>query len=184
MTVKVPCYSATGDRLDDIEVDESLFGEKVLAETTHQMVVAYALHKRTGTHATKTRGMLAYGGRKPWRQKGTGRARAGTRRSPIWRGGGTIFGPQPRQYNKKTPKKMRHAALNSALLSKFQDGEVVIVDGLKVDEPKTKPMAELFGKIEEIGGKSCLLGHARVQPQPLSVDAQHSKGAGRRGAQP
>ncbi len=157
--VKVPVFKLDGTKLDEIEVDESVFGEKILPKTMHQIVIGYGAHKRQGTHATKSRGKVAGSKRKPWRQKGTGRARSGSRKSPIWRGGGTVFGPTPRQYNPTLPKKMRQAALNSALLSKFKDAEVVVVDGLKLDAPKTKTIATLLKKIDVLG-KSILLGTA------------------------
>lgn len=145
--IKVPCYNAEGAKVSDIDVDESVFGDKVLAKTTHQMIVGMLAHKRQGTHSSKHRGEVAGSAKRPWRQKGTGRARHGSRRSPIWRGGGKVHSPKPRDYNPALPKQMRRAALDSALLSKFADAEVVVIEGLKLDKPKTKTIAALFKKI-------------------------------------
>ncbi len=150
--VKLPCYNADGTRAEDIEVDPSLFGDKVLSKTLHQMVVGYGHHKRVGTHSAKTRGEIKGSNRKPYRQKGTGRARAGTRKSPLWRSGGAIFPPKPRDYDTGLPKKMRKAALNSALLAKLLDGEVAVIDGLKLEAPHTKTVATLLKQVE-LNGK-------------------------------
>lgn len=158
--VKVPVFKLDGTQLDEIEVDPAVFGGKVLPKTMHQMVIGYGAHKRVGTHSAKSKGEIAGTSRKPYRQKGTGRARAGSRKSPLWRGGGIVFPPKPRDYDPTLPKKMRHAALNSALLSKFLDREVVVIDGLSVDAPKTKTIVELLKKID-VAGKSCLVGTAK-----------------------
>jgi large subunit ribosomal protein L4 len=109
-----------------------------------------------GTHSTKGRSEVWYTNKKPWRQKGTGRARAGTRRSPLWRGGGITFGPKPRDYSYSLPKKMKVRALRSALFAKFRDGEVIVVDGLKVEAPRTKHLVAILKKVGATG--RCLIG--------------------------
>jgi large subunit ribosomal protein L4 len=110
----------------------------------HSAVVNHLANRRQGTHATKTRGKVRGGGAKPYRQKGTGRARAGTNNSPIWRGGGTVFGPEPRDYSYKMPRKARRKAFFAAVSGKITDDEVVVVDSLSMDEPKTGKMAGIL----------------------------------------
>jgi large subunit ribosomal protein L4 len=139
-----------------VSLPESIFGVEVKEHLLHAAVVNYLANQRQGTHATKTRGMVSGGGRKPWRQKHTGRARHGSIRSPIWRGGGTVFGPQPRDYSYKMPKKQKRLALKSALSAKLQDGELIVVDSLNIDEPKTKKMVEVLKGLG-IDGESVLV---------------------------
>jgi large subunit ribosomal protein L4 len=127
------------------------FGQRVSDWVLFEEVVAQRASKRRGTAATKTRGFISGGGKKPWKQKGTGRARAGSTRSPIWRGGGVIFGPQPRSYAYRLPRQARRAALCSALAQKARDGQVRVIDGLGIAEPKTKKLRELLGTLG-IGG--------------------------------
>jgi large subunit ribosomal protein L4 len=110
----------------------------------HEAVVNYLANQRQGTHATKTKGLVSGGGKKPWKQKHTGRARSGSNRSPIWRGGGTIFGPQPRDYSYKLPKKVKRLALLTAIQEKLSAGEIVIIDNLSMDKPKTKEMLAIL----------------------------------------
>jgi len=129
-----------------VELPDDIFGVKVNKELLYEAVHNHLANKRQGNAATKTKGLISGGGKKPYRQKGTGRARAGSNRSPLWRGGGTIFGPQPRDYSYKLPKKARWLALSTALAAKFKDNEVIIIDNFSVDEPKTKTvMAMLNG---------------------------------------
>jgi large subunit ribosomal protein L4 len=120
----------------------------------------YQANKRVGTHETKTRSQVAGSTKKPWRQKGTGRARAGTRKSPLWRGGGTIFGPHVRDYSYDLPRRKRKQALLSALFAKFRDGEVLVVDGLQVEAPSTKFMAGVLKSLKITG--RCLVGTAGI----------------------
>lgn len=142
--LKVPCYDADGKKVKDLEIDESIFGERVLVRTLHQVIKQYEANKRVGTASTKTRAQVSGHKTKPYRQKGTGRARVGDRRSPLWYHGGVIFGPKPRNFRQEIPRQMKVVALNSALLSKFKDNEVIVVDGLKLDAPKTKTVYSLF----------------------------------------
>ena len=110
----------------------------------HDAVINYLANQRQGTAATKTKGLISGGGKKPWKQKHTGRARAGSIRSPLWRGGGTVFGPQPRDYSYKLPKKIKRLALLTAFHKKLSSGEVVIIDNLSVEKPKTKEMVSIL----------------------------------------
>ena len=135
---KVAVYTVAGQQIGDIELNESVFGVEVNEGLVHQAVVMQLAAQRLGTHATKTRGLVRGGGRKPWKQKGTGRARAGSTRSPIWVGGGVTFGPQPRSYAFKMPRKQRRLALKSALSAKLTEGELVVVDSVNFEQPKTK----------------------------------------------
>jgi large subunit ribosomal protein L4 len=120
------------------DLPDSIFGVKVKRGLLHEVVRNHNANKRQGTACTKTKGLVRGGGRKPFKQKGTGRARQGSNRSPLMKGGGTVFGPQPRDYSYKLPKKVKWLALSSALTAKLNDGEVIVVDSLSVAEPKTK----------------------------------------------
>jgi large subunit ribosomal protein L4 len=120
------------------DLPDSIFGVEVKRGLLHEVVRNHNANKRQGTASTKTKGLVRGGGRKPFKQKGTGRARQGSNRSPLMRGGGTVFGPQPRDYSYKLPKKVKWLALSSALTAKLNDGEVMVVDSLSVAEPKTK----------------------------------------------
>ncbi|HVY60592.1 MAG TPA: 50S ribosomal protein L4 [Planctomycetota bacterium] len=138
-------------------VDPAKLGGKVRTRLVQEACVMYEANKRVGTAKTKTRAELAYANKKPWRQKGTGRARAGTRRSPIWRGGGTVFGPIPRDHGYAIPTKARRRATQSALLSKFRDGEVTLVSGIEIKEGKTKEVAAALKKLGLAAGKVLLV---------------------------
>jgi len=119
-----------GATVGSIEVSDAVFDTPLNKALIHQVMVAQLANKRAGTHSTKTRAEVRGGGRKPWRQKGTGRARQGSIRSPQWRGGGVTFGPKPRDYSQATPKKMRRAAIKSLLSQKVRDGEITVVEEL------------------------------------------------------
>lgn len=136
--VKVPLFSVSRERTGDFELSASVFGSTGPESLLHEAVRMQLAKRRAGTAATKTRGLISGGGRKPWRQKGTGRARAGSTRSPLWRHGGTIFGPQPRDYSYKMPKKAWRRALSLALSDRARNGKVVVVEALELPEPKTK----------------------------------------------
>lgn len=123
---------------------EMVFNNEASEALVHSAVVNYLANQRQGTAATKTKGMVSGGGKKPWKQKSTGRARSGSSRSPIWRGGGTIFGPQPRDYTSKLPKNMRRMALYKALTMKMADGEVTVIDSLSLEKPVTKDMIKIL----------------------------------------
>ncbi len=140
----VALYNVKGEQIGDIELSDRVFAAEINRSLVHEVVVMQNANKRQGTAATKTRGMVRGGGRKPWRQKGTGRARAGSIRSPIWVGGGTVFGPSPRDYSYTMPKKARRAALRSALTAKLEAGEIVVIDALEINGPKTKQVVEVL----------------------------------------
>lgn len=145
---KVHVTDAAGKKVRDVQLEESIFGVEPNVSVMHQVVRAQRAASRAGTHETKTRGEVSGGGAKPWRQKGTGRARAGSTRSPLWKGGGVVFGPHPRDYSFAVPKKVRRLALFSALSAKAADGKVVVVAGFggKGGEPSTKHAATVLAK--------------------------------------
>jgi large subunit ribosomal protein L4 len=136
--VKVPRFSTARERTGEIELSGRVFGCSGQGSLLHEAVRMQLANRRLGTAATKTRGLISGGGRKPWRQKGTGRARSGSTRSPLWRHGGTIFGPQPRDYSYKMPKKAWRGALRLALSDRALSGKMVVVESLDLAEPKTK----------------------------------------------
>jgi large subunit ribosomal protein L4 len=129
-----------GEQVGDVELDQSIFGVAVNVAVMHQAIKMQLANARQGTADTKTRGEVAGGAAKPWRQKGTGRARQGTTRSPLWIKGGVTFGPHPRGYTQSMPRKMRRLALKSALVTKLDEGRLIVVDDLSLTEPKTKDM--------------------------------------------
>jgi large subunit ribosomal protein L4 len=137
-SVKVPLFSAGHERTGEFELAGAVFGRTGDAALLHEAVRMQLAKRRIGTAATKTRGLISGGGRKPWRQKGTGRARAGSTRSPLWRHGGTIFGPQPRDYSYKMPKKAWRRALSLAVSDRALNGKMVIVEALDLPEPRTR----------------------------------------------
>ena len=138
VAVKVPLFSATSERLGDIELSSAIFGQRGQFALLHEAVRMQLANRRAGTAATKTRGLISGGGRKPWRQKGTGRARAGSTRSPLWRHGGTIFGPQPRDYSYKMPKKAWRKALSMAISDRALKGNMVVIESFELPQPKTR----------------------------------------------
>lgn len=141
---EVTLYNAEGQETGNVSLNENVFDIEVNEHVVHEVVVAQLAAKRAGTAKTKTRGEVSGGGRKPWRQKGTGRARHGSIRSPLWVGGGTTFGPQPRDYKKRVPKKVKKLAVKSALTAKVEEGNLVILDSINFAEPKTKKMISLL----------------------------------------
>ncbi|WP_027339539.1 50S ribosomal protein L4 [Halonatronum saccharophilum] len=143
---EITLYNAEGQETGNVSLNENIFDVEVNEHVVHEVVVAQLAAKRVGTAKTKTRGEVSGGGRKPWRQKGTGRARHGSIRSPLWVGGGTTFGPQPRKYKKKVPKKVKKLAIKSALTSKVEENNLVVLDNIDFAEPKTKKMVSLLDK--------------------------------------
>lgn len=144
---KIKVVDMSGKELREIEISEVLFASDINETAVHQAVVNHLANRRQGTQSTKTRSEVRGGGRKPWRQKGTGSARQGSIRSPQWRGGGVVFAPKPRDYSYKLPKSLRKVALYSALTSKFNDGKMIVVDDISFDAPKTSKMIEFFDKL-------------------------------------
>jgi large subunit ribosomal protein L4 len=145
--VKLPLYSAGHEKIGELEVAGHVFGREGDVSLLHEAVRMQLANRRSGTASTKTKGLISGGGRKPWRQKGTGRARAGSTRSPIWRSGGTIFGPQPRDYSYKMPKKAWRAALCLALSDRARNGKLFILESLDLSEPKTKVAKAALDKL-------------------------------------
>lgn len=155
---KVAVYDMTGKQTgEEIELMDYVFGVEFNEAVVHQAVVMQQANERQGTHATKTRGMVRGGGRKPWKQKGTGRARAGSVRSPLWVGGGTVFGPAPRSHAKDMPRKARRLAIRCALSAKVAEGALVVVDNLTFAEPKTKDAVALLNGFEAAGKKVLII---------------------------
>lgn len=141
---KVTVYDMTGAAKGELELNEAVFGVEMNAGLVHQAVVRQLASQRLGTHKVKTRAEVRGGGRKPWRQKGTGRARAGSRRSPLWRSGGIIFGPTPRSYAFAMPRKQRRLALKCVLSDKVRSGDLIVLEELDFEAPKTKQMVKLL----------------------------------------
>ena len=144
---KVNVYNMQGEIVEQIELSENIFGIEINEHVVYEVVKNQLANKRQGTQSTKTRGEVRGGGRKPWKQKGTGRARAGSTNSPIFVGGGIAFGPKPRDYSYKVPKKVRRLALKSVLTSKVQENEIIVIDHLDFNSPKTKDMVNLLAKL-------------------------------------
>ena len=144
----VSVYNMEGKEVGTIELNDAVFGVKVNEHLVHMAVVQQLANRRQGTQKAKTRGEVSGGGRKPWRQKGTGHARQGSTRSPQWTGGGVVFAPVPRDYSFKMNKKEKRAALKSALTSKVQGGSLIVLDELKLDEIKTKKFVAVMNNLK------------------------------------
>ena len=153
--MKIDVLNMQGEKVDTAELPEAVFKAQVKPDLMHQALVRQQANARLGTHKTKTRSEVAGGGIKPWRQKGTGRARHGSIRSPIWVGGGKAHTPRPRDYEQRMPRKMRRAALRSALSMKAGNQQITVLDDLKVSGPKTKEIAGLLRKLS--GGQTALI---------------------------
>jgi large subunit ribosomal protein L4 len=148
---KVAVYNRDGATVGEITLSDAVFGAEVNPGLLHEVVQMYLANQRQGTSDTKTRAEVAGGGRKPWRQKGTGRARQGSIRSPQWRKGGVVFGPHPRDYGWSMPKKARRVALRQALSAKVAAGEVVVVESFELEAPKTKEVTSLLKNLNAEG---------------------------------
>jgi large subunit ribosomal protein L4 len=171
MTVDV--VNSQNEKVGSVDLRDEVFGGRIKTDLIHESVVRANAAERRGTHATKTRAMVSGSGKKPWRQKGTGRARVGEIRNPLWRKGGTTFGPQPRSYDFRIPKKVEKGALRAALAQKLQDGHVVVVNALSVAEIKTKAAAEMLRRLG-IDGKALLVD---VKPEDkLSLSVRNIEG--------
>ena len=154
---KVAVYDMTGAKTGEMELNDNVFGVEVNEAVVHQAVVMQLASQRQGTHATKTRSMVRGGGRKPWKQKGTGRARAGSIRSPLWVGGGVAFGPHPRSYKFSMPRKARRLAIKSALSAKVNEGDLLVVEDISFAAPKTKDVVKLLGNFEAQEAKALII---------------------------
>jgi large subunit ribosomal protein L4 len=146
--MQVPLYNHQGDQISQIELRDDIFGIKPNVSVMHQAYLRQMANARLGTADSKTRGEVRGGGKKPWKQKGTGRARQGTTRAPHWKGGGVVFGPHPRSYEQKMPRKMRHLALKSALAAKAQENQIKVVEDLSVDGYKTKDVKAILERLD------------------------------------
>jgi large subunit ribosomal protein L4 len=155
--IEAPHYSAAGASKKAVALPETLFDGTVNQDVLHRAVITYLSNQRQGTHDTLTRSEVSGGNQKPWRQKGTGRARQGSTRAPHWRHGGIVHGPHPRSYRLGIPKKMRQLAKKSALNARAREGALVVVDALEYEKPQTKALAELLGKLGGEGKKVLVL---------------------------
>lgn len=154
MNVKV--YNQEGVAVGTVELNEAIFGIEPNEAVVHQYITNYLARQRQGTHDSKGRAEVSGGGKKPWRQKGTGRARAGTIRSPLWRGGGIVHGPHPRDYGSEFPRKMKRLAIQSVFSSKAKSERIMVLDQIALSETKTRTMAGILGKLQ-VAGKKCLI---------------------------
>src|SRR6202048_4856283 len=148
------------EKVGAVDIRDEVFGGRVNADLIWESVVHENASKRRGTHATKNRALVSGSGKKPWRQKGTGRARVGSVRTPLWRHGGTVFGPQPRSYDFSLPKKVERGALRTALAAKLRGGELIVVEEIRTDEKKTKSAVELLARLG-VSGRTLVID---VQP--------------------
>jgi large subunit ribosomal protein L4 len=154
--MKLDIVNTNNEKVGALELNDDVFGGRVNTDLIWESVVHQNAAERRGTHQTKNRAAVSGSGKKPWRQKGTGRARVGEIRNPLWRKGGTVFGPQPRSYDYDLPKKVRIGALRAAIAQKLQDGAVVVVEAFDGGEGKTKEAAELFRRLG-IAGKTLVI---------------------------
>lgn len=145
---KVNVYNILGEQVGEIELNEDVFGVEVNQHVLYEVVKNQLANRRQGTQSVKTRAEVRGGGRKPWRQKGTGRARQGSIRAPHWVGGGVSFAPKPRDYSYKVPKKVKRLAMKSALSSKVLNNEIIVLENLNLEEPKTKEMVKILENIK------------------------------------
>lgn len=154
--VTLPIYNTEGKEIDSLSLDQGIFDGTVNTDAIYQAVLAFKAAQRKGLASTKTMGEVSGGGRKPWKQKGTGRARVGSIRSPLWRHGGVIFGPHPRDFSFSLPAKIKKLALKSSLNAKINENDFIILDDLKIEKPKTKVASEVFNnlKINQAKGKN------------------------------
>lgn len=160
------------EKVGEIELNDSVFNVEVNTGILHEVVCMQRANRRSGNACTKTRGEVSGGGAKPWRQKGTGRARAGSRTSPVWRGGGTVFGPKPRDYSYTMPKKVKRLALRMALSARNQEGNLIVVDQFQLPEIKTKNFVQVMNKFQF---DNCLVITEGVDDQ-ISLSARNAVG--------
>tara|TARA_B100000401_G_scaffold433706_1_gene372728 strand:+ start:648 stop:1277 length:630 start_codon:yes stop_codon:yes gene_type:complete len=155
--MKLKVLNIDGSKGSTVNLDDSVFGIEPNQHVVHQAVISELSNSRQGTHSSKNRSAVRGGGKKPWKQKGRGVARAGTIRSPLWKGGGVVFGPEPHRYTKKTTKKMRKLARKSVLSDKAKNGKLIIIDDIILNEPKTKLLVKLFDSLKLSSSKITLL---------------------------
>lgn len=173
--MKVTVYNTSGKSVDEVELSAEVFEAKINRALMHQALVRQLSNKRQGTHKTQTRSEVSRTTAKMYRQKGTGNARHGSRRAPIFVGGGVAHGPKPRKYIKRMPRKMRHAALRSALSVKAQNGDIVVLDQLQMEEPKTKSMNNVLQTLIEKNSALVLLGSRNENVEKSVRNLAHAK---------
>ena len=167
---KLSVYNMAGKTTgEEIELNEEVFGVEFNEHVVHQAIVRQQSNERQGTSATKTRGMVRGGGRKPWRQKGTGHARVGSTRSPLWVGGGVTFGPQPRSYKKDMPRKARRLAIRCALSAKVAEGQLIVIDNIAFDDFKTKRTIEMLNAFDAAENKTLIITDGENENVELSA---------------
>jgi large subunit ribosomal protein L4 len=162
-------YGRTGEAIGEVELSDELFSAPINTAVLHQVVIAQLAGRHLGTHNTKRRGEVAGGGRKPYRQKGTGRARQGSTRSPQFRGGGVVFGPHPRSYVQRLPRQMKRLALVGALTSKLDDDAIRVVDGFGLEGPKTRDIVNIIGALGSSKGRVLIVAPATDETLILSA---------------
>jgi large subunit ribosomal protein L4 len=164
--MKINVQNISGQSVEELEIGFDAFEDDAKGlQAVHDAVVAYRASQRSGTACAKTRSEVAGTGKKPWRQKGTGRARVGSKQSPIWRGGGVVFGPRPRSFRKDINKKTRKLALRKALSERFKSGEVVVIDHVQFDKPKTKDVLQLLDQLKVDGTALIVTGEVNTNAQ-------------------
>ena len=146
--ITLPIYNAAGKEVDSVKLNAKVFDGRINSEAMYQAITAYRANQRKGLAATKTRGEVSGGGKKPWKQKGTGRARVGSTRSPLWRHGGVVFGPHPRDFSYTLPDKIKAIALKSSLNAKVKENNLIVLDELKLENSKTKEARKLFSNLK------------------------------------
>ena len=171
----VATYNMADKEVGKIELNDAVFAVEVNEAVMHQAVVRQLSNERLGTHATKTRGMVRGGGRKPWKQKGTGRARSGSTRSPLWIGGGTVFGPSPRSYYKAMPRKARRLAVKSALSEKVNNNDLIVMEELTLAAPKTKEVLNILNNFEVGDAKVLFITEGDVNVEKSARNIQGVK---------
>jgi large subunit ribosomal protein L4 len=171
--MQIDIVNQQNEKVGSLDLSDEVFGGRIKTDLIHESVVHANAAARRGTHMTKTRGLVSGTGKKPWRQKGTGRAQVGEARNPLWRKGGTVFGPQPRSYDFHLPRKVEKGALRAALAQRLRDGVVIVVDALSVTEIKTRPAAEMLRRLG-VEGKALLVD---VKPEDkLSLSVRNIEG--------
>jgi large subunit ribosomal protein L4 len=166
-------YNVKREKISQVEVNDKVFAAEIKEHLFHEVIRMQLNKRRAGTHSTKTRAEVRGGGKKPWRQKGTGRARAGTSSSPIWRGGGVAFGPKPRSHEIKVPKKVRRAAMCSALTQKVQQEKLLVLDAIEMSEIKTAAFVVMLDNLK--AGKALIIADADHNLQLSSRNVSHVK---------
>ncbi len=155
--LSIPVYTMQGKKDSKFTLDKDLFDGKINKSVLYEVIAMYQKNQRQGTASTKTRAAVRGGGKKPWKQKGTGRARTGSIRNPLWKGGGVIFGPHPKNYTSPIPKKLKKLAVKSSLNAKLKSNELIVIDEIKLDQPKTKKLVNILSSLDAMDKSLILL---------------------------